>query len=242
MLKAFNKVLKKIPLKSRLIYLMVLFVSAGYTASLRSKLFLPLLSAFIIIISIYYLVRRCVCANCKPSRILILVAFALIGLFLFRGNIDRSIGHFLNQIHTINKDFSDTGGWVYNLSGDFATAPHTPGFLIRYSIEAFFHFMAEPLPTHLYSMSLRSEYPAMVVWYFMLFLSPFGMIKICRIKRYNFVFILSVFMLLYSIIVGLSVVNIGTAVRFRDAIMPIMAILASCGLAQARRAAEGCDG
>lgn len=231
MLWALNKMLKELPLKRRLVYFIILVVSAGYAISLRLKLFLPLTALFLVMSIIYVLCRRYISGDHKVSRGSFIIVFTVTVFLLFSNRIYSIIGFMLNAIATVSRDYYDTGGWVYKLSVNIETAPRTFIFLARYCLEALFHFLTEPLPTHLYSFSLLAEYPVMLVWYLILLLSFIGIARLLKRREFNFVFTFLVFTLLYSVIVGMTVVNIGTTVRFRDAITPLLIIFASCGAA-----------
>jgi hypothetical protein len=72
--------------------------------------------------------------------------------------------------------------------------------------------------------------PLMLLWYTLLFFSAAGLVKLAKLRRIAVFVPMIVFAFLYVTSLGMSVANIGTAVRFRDAILPVVAMLASCAV------------
>ena len=131
-----------------------------------------------------------------------------------------------------HKGFLSSGGWNYDLLGNFAPDYYfTPLFIVNYFISGWFHFLCEPLPWNITSASMLVSYPMMLVWYLLMFFAFFGVIKLLRRGKIREIYPMLTFVFFYITITGMSIANIGTAVRFRDMIMPIIAVLAAAAFA-----------
>ncbi len=235
-----NKIAVTKSVKFKLIYLAITAISIIYLIFLRFKFMLPLISLTFCIVFIYFILRW----GYKKAKGL--VSIALIGIVILLLSQKDVILQFLKTCYDVIAGsyvgFLISGGWVYNLPLDFGQNYYTCSFFLKYLFGTLFQFMLEPLPWHMHSFGMLAAYPMMLIWYMMLFSSLIGVIKIYRIKKGDAIFPLLVFLILYVTVTGMSVANIGTAVRFRDAIVPIVAILASCGLTRPQIRREGDDG
>lgn len=225
-----NNLIKATEIKSRLFYSILAIISAYYAISIRGRILLPLILVILPVISGYYLFLWCLGKNYKPVRrpilftltagIFLLISYRLPILQTFKTYYEATIGY---QISFLN-----SGGWNYNLIGDTQNY-YTISFFFKYLSGAWYHFLFEPLPWHIFSKSMLAAYPMTIVWYSMLIFSLIGVIKLYRIGKIKEIIPSLIFVVLYITSVGMSVPNIGTMVRFRDTIMPFIAIFASCG-------------
>lgn len=228
MLWLLNKIATEKDIKFKLIFAVLLAMSIIYAIFLRVILMLPLMLLTLGVIFIYFVLRRGF--NRAKGLIFIALIGSVILLFSQKEAFLQPLKAYYDVILGSYRGFLTSGGWNYDLSLDFNRNYYTYSFFLKYLFGACFHFILEPLPWHIYSFSMLAAYPMMLIWYMMLFFSLIGVIKIYRIKKGNTIFPFLVFFILYVIIAGMSVSNIGTAVRVRDVIMPIVAIFASCGL------------
>lgn len=223
-----NKIATEKGIKFKLIFAVLLAMSIIYAIFLRVTLMLPLMLLTLSVTFIYFTLRWSF--NRAKGLIFIALIGSVILLFsqkevfsqLLKANYDVILGNY--------RGFLTSGGRNYDLSLDFSQNCYTYSFFLKYLFVTTFHFISEPLPWHMYSFSMLAAYPMMLIWYMILFFSLIGVIKIYRIKKGNAIFPFLVFFILYVTMAGMSICNIGTAVRVRDMIMPIIAIFASCGL------------
>lgn len=237
---SINKITATKSVKFKLIFSAITALLIIYAIFLRFKFMLPLISLTLVAIFIYFILRW----GYKKSRGLIsLVLIGSVILLLSQKEVFlRFSKPYYELILGSYQGFLSSGGWNYHLPVNFNQDYYTCSFFLKYLFGTLFQFMLEPLPWHMYSFGMLAAYPMMLVWYIMIFFSPIGVIKIYRIKKAGAMVPLLVFLIIYVTITGMSVANIGTAVRFRDAIVPIVAILASCGLTRSRIRREGDDG
>lgn len=214
------------------VYLAFLAISAGYLTLLKFKFMLPLVSISLGATFIYLALRWCFIRNKKMTKILIFSALIIIICFLLikAAYVSELFKNYYKVLIAYHRGGLDSGGWIYNLFGDLPEDKFTFLFFIRYFFRGWFHFLLEPLPWHIYSFGLLAVYPMVLIWYAMLFLSAIGMIKLYKNKRADDIFFILVFFAVYVTITGMSLANIGTAVRFRDLIAPFVMIFASCAL------------
>lgn len=211
---------------------LLLLTALGYAVTLKFRLIFEIVLVatvinviFCVVLSIY---RK------RPAEgILLALGMFLIsaGLIVFyRLILTTMFQNYLFLIVGFHKGFLSSGGWNYNLLGEGPPGLNSIAFFVKFFVGGWVHFLLEPFPWHLSSVSMLCMYPFMEIWYFLLFLSVLGMIKLGRSGKLWLIFPALVFVFLYISIVGMVVANIGTAVRFRDAIMPFVAVLAACGL------------
>ena len=125
------------------------------------------------------------------------------------------------------RGFVDSGGWNYSLFVRGSENYYTPVFFAKHFVKGWFHFMTEPLPWHLYSHNLLLSVPVVLLWYALLFCSIVGLIKLKRFNRISAFIPMLAFAFFYITVLGMSVANIGTVIRFRDSITFVVVILAS---------------
>ena len=129
----------------------------------------------------------------------------------------------------LNRGFLGTGGFNYDLLSGVNNV-YSLKFFLKYVFFMLLHFLLEPLPWNIASLSMLLIFPQMLLWYFILFASVAGMIRMCRIGRASRIFSPLAFLIIYTVVIGTAISNIGTASRFRDTISPIVVMLASCAL------------
>ncbi|MFH0772362.1 MAG: hypothetical protein V1933_07065 [Candidatus Omnitrophota bacterium] len=232
MLWSFNKLINETGVKRRVFLSFLLLASAFYTVSLKFKFMLPLVVLTLAISFIYFYARRRFAENRKVA-LKFIFAGLIAAAFLFfwkKALISQIFNSYYDIIIAYHRGFLDSGGWNYSLIGELNQTVYTAPFFIKYVLSAWFHFLMEPLPWHVYSLGIAVIFPMTIIWYLMLTLAFMGAIKVYKSGKADLIFTPLLFMFLYASVVGMSIANIGTAVRFRDAIMPIVAILASCGL------------
>jgi lipid-A-disaccharide synthase-like uncharacterized protein len=134
--------------------------------------------------------------------------------------------------------FLNSGGWNIDLLGDQSQNFFTLQFIIKYIAKAWASFFLEPLPWHFYSYSLMATYPMMLAWYIIAAFSAAGVIRAYYAGRSKEVFAMLTFTVIYVTVVGMSVANIGTIIRFRDVMVPIVAVFAGIGMSGVYRAKE----
>lgn len=233
----FNKIAKSSSVKRRIVFFIPLTTSVIYLITLRPALMLPIVLVCAVISGSYYLFIWCRNKNNKMTIKLTPVIF-MSGILLFIGyspHIFQNLKGYYELALGYNAGFLATGGWNYNLLEGNPHDFYTVSFFLKYIVGSWLHFLLEPLPWHIFSLSMIMLYPAMFIWYLILFFSVTGAIRICRAGKGREVFPILIFLVLYITVVGVSVSNIGTAVRFRDAVTPIIIILASCNLTKARK-------
>ncbi len=103
------------------------------------------------------------------------------------------------------------------------------GQYIMAYMRGLFHFIFEPNIFRPVKKTMFLAYPQMLLWYIMVLLSPLGLFISLRYawKRYLILLIYS-FLLVSAL--SLTQANIGTVLRFRDMITPVVAIWAAIGI------------
>lgn len=220
-------------IKQRILFSVCLILSAGYTIPLRYNILLPLIFANFSIVAAYlaFLWYRRKEYGVKKLFLLIAISCAVL-LLKYRDAVYQMAKNYYQTMVRHHIAYLGSGGFNYNLIGDSVNY-YTVPFFLKYLLGAWYHFLLEPLPWHIFSLSMLLSYPATLVWYAMLYFSIIGIIKMTRLGKTKEIFPFLTFVVLYTTAVGMSVANIGTMVRFRDTITPFIAVFASCGLARA---------
>lgn len=232
---------RSVRLSGRLFYLLLLAALAFYVVFLKYKLMLPLALLTASALIFYYLYMWFYGkSNRAAGRFLVFVFLFGTTVFLrFQGLITQKAIDYYGIIISYYKGFINSGGWNFNIitgrTQDFFSVP----VFVKYFFGGWFHFMTEPLPGHLlYSYSLLVMAPVMLIWYLLIVFSMAGMVKLKRAGRLSLFVPMLLFMFFYVTMMGMSVANIGTVIRFRDTIMPVVAMLASCALCLPDRGKE----
>ncbi|MFA5316110.1 MAG: hypothetical protein WC369_01645 [Dehalococcoidales bacterium] len=217
-------------MKAVFVMLSVLF--ASYFVLLKIKLMMPvfILSASLIVIynALHYGFSRNPALYRKVLYISLIPAAAV--LMAFGGRILQAARGMYELILHYHIGFLNSGGWNVNIIGDQSQCYFTLQFIAKYIVKAWLYFLFEPLPWHFYSFSLTVTYPVMITWYILVAFSVVGIGKILYEGKAKEVFAMLVFMTIYITVVGMSVANMGTLIRFRDVIVPIVAVFAGIGM------------
>ncbi|MFA5094877.1 MAG: glycosyltransferase family 39 protein [Candidatus Omnitrophota bacterium] len=218
------------PAKAVLVMLSVLF--ALYFVLLKIKLMLPVFILSVSLIALYNALHYGFSRDPAMSRkvLYILLVPAAAALMAFGSRILHAAKEIYALILHYNIGFLNSGGWNVNLIGDQSQNLFTLHFIVGYIAKAWVSFFLEPLPWHFYSYSLMATYPMMLVWYMLTAFSAVGVLKAYQAGRSKEIFAMMIFMAIYVTVVGMSVANIGTMIRFRDAMVPIVAVFAGIGM------------
>ncbi len=203
-----------------------LVLAGGYLVLLRTKL-LPIVIAYTTAVTVTAFFKT-IPSGKRPFAVLILALLS--GALLLWQQKYFWIGYDLVLGAQIG--FLTSGGWNYDFLRYLnVLPPHSPGFMLLFSLFAWFHFLSEPLPWHGFSLGLRTLIPFTLLWYALLAMAVRGLFMVWQHpnKRSRIV-PLCLWFLIYGTMVGMSIANIGTAVRFRDALLPAVVLLAGCGL------------
>ena len=229
MLWIADKVIFKKGLKKRLCFLLLLSIVSAYFVFLRLS-FLQLLSFYFIILSLYNAFRWYIKKTLyKEIRIVVLLLFLGVILFLFKNRIFQIMAGAYGETIGRNMGFLSSGGFNYDLLGKEDNF-YTIGFFMKFLFGSWFHFLLEPLPWHIFSFGLLINYSIVIIWYFLLFFSLAGIFKIRKHGHYDRAFSPLIFIILAVTALSMSISNIGTAIRLRDNITPIIAMFAACGM------------
>ncbi len=214
------------------VFIMLSALFAFYFVLLKIKLMMPvfILSASLIILynALYYGFSRDPALSRKVLYLSLIPAAAAI--MAFGGRIMEAAKHMYALILHYHIGFLNSGGWNVDLIGDQSQNFFTLQFIMKYIAKAWAGFFLEPLPWHFYSYSLMATYPMMLAWYIITAFSVVGVIRTYYAGKSKEVFIMLAFTAIYVTVVGMSVANIGTIIRFRDVIVPIVAVFAGIGM------------
>ena len=221
---------QKMRMPTRIIYMALLLIILFYAVFLKYKFMLPLVLLSSIFMCLYYILVKC-----RTGRIrgrVVLFGMLLLGIFLlkYHGPVVQKLKDYYSILFSYYRGSVSTAGWNYSLITIGSPDMYTLSYFARYMASGWFHFLAEPLPWRLYSYSMVIMGPLMLLWYTLLFFSAAGLVKLAKLHRIAVFVPMLVFTFLYVTSLGMSVANIGTAVRFRDAILPVVAMLASCAV------------
>ncbi|MFA5164087.1 MAG: hypothetical protein WC481_00780 [Candidatus Omnitrophota bacterium] len=213
---------------------------ASYFVLLKVKLMMPIFVLSVALIALHRILYYGFSKNAALSRkMLYLSVIPLTVIFIsFGGWIQQAIREMYALIIHYHIGFLNSGGWNIDLIGDQAQNHFTIQFIISYISKAWLFFLFEPLPWHFYSFSLMVTYPMMIAWYIIVAYSVIGIGRIYYTGKTKKIFAMIVFTVIYVTVVGMSVANIGTLIRFRDVIVPIVAVFAGIGLSGVSRAKE----
>ncbi|MFA6355628.1 MAG: hypothetical protein WCY23_00815 [Candidatus Omnitrophota bacterium] len=221
---------QKMRMPTRIIYLASFLIILIYAVFLKYKFMLPLVLLSSVSLCLYYILVKC-----RTGRIrgrVIFLGMLLLGIFLlkYHAPVVQKLKDYYSILFSYYRGSVSTAGWNYSLIPIGSPDMYTLGYFAKYLASGLFHFLAEPLPWRLYSYSMVIIGPFMLLWYTLLFYSAAGLVKLAKLHRTAAFIPMLVFAGLYAASLGMSVANIGTAVRFRDAIMPVAAMLASCAV------------
>lgn len=112
--------------------------------------------------------------------------------------------------------------------GSYPTSPLEPGEAARFVVRAAASFVAVPLPWRAASVPAVAMIPQQVLWYVLGLLALVGVVVAWRLDA------VLTWVLLGNVLVGVAAVslysgNVGTLVRLRDTVVPVLAWLSSLG-------------
>lgn len=217
---------------SRVFFLSLSLIFSLYLISLKIALMRPIFVISAPLILFYYVLIYGFSRNPVLTRRILYIALMSLApvVLTFRSSLLKLIKDFYGLIVHYHMGFLSSGGWNVDLiEGKFQDV-YTLQFSFKYFVNGWLFFLFDPLPWHFYSYSLMAMYPILVVWYILLFFSVLGLIRLFRAGRGPYIFAMIVFVFVYVTVVGMSIANIGTMIRFRDAVLPVVAIFASVGL------------
>jgi len=211
-----------------------------YFVFLKLKLALVLILVQAII-GFYWFIRFLYSKNRSVARRVL--AYTLLAVLVL---LTAKWGHVITCYDSImgyQRGFYSSGGINYYLLGSPGENIHTVPFFLRYLTGAWVHFLGEPFPGRSESISLVVFQPLMLIWYFILIYMINGMITVVKSDKKWVSFALFAWFIIYVTVVSMSIANIGTAVRFRDAMLPVIAVFAGCGVAGRKKPClYECDG
>lgn len=218
---------------NRFIFLTLSVLFSAYFVSLKIKLLLPIFFISVSFIISYYALLYVFSKGALLMRKTLYIGLVFLSLVVtgFGSAISRFIEGVYSLVIHYHIGFLDSGGWNVDIIGDRTQDFHTLQFFAKYFIKAWIYFLFDPLPWHFYSLGLMAVYPVLLVWYLLLFFSVLGLIRLYRAGRGPEIFAMIIFTFIYVTVVGMSVANIGTMIRFRDAILPVVAVFSSVGVA-----------
>ncbi len=216
--------------KPRLKYFIYFAIFSLYALSLRFNLMEVVFFLLFVFICLRLAVKNYVCAgNHHVARLILFSAFILFIIFALRDSILPYALNAHNTFININQGFLKSGGINYDL---FSGETDIYNFILfpKYIYLGFVHFLLEPFIWKNYPLSMHYIFPQIFVWYVMLFWSTVGLFNIYQNKNFKKIIFMFFLLIFYIMITGILVPNIGTVIRLRDSIFPIVAILAACGI------------
>jgi len=200
----------------------------------------PILFLELVLLACYYILRNRRTARARGRLVFFASVLFAAGVLTFHGLVFQKLKDLYGVVFSYYVGSLNTLGWNYVIVPPDSSQMYNPAFIVKYFAGAWLHFLAEPFPWHMYSPSLLSTVPEMAVWYMLLLFSAAGLIKLKRRGKIADFVPMLIFFVLYVSSLGMSVANIGTVIRFRDAVMPITAILAACAFFEpSGRTADG---
>jgi 4-amino-4-deoxy-L-arabinose transferase-like glycosyltransferase len=221
---------KSMSRKSTFMVLSVLF--SLYFVMLKVKLMMPIFFLSASLIAVYNVLSYGFSKDPALARKVLYIAIipGVAAIAKFGDRISEAAKGMYGLILHYHIGFLNSGGWNINLIGDQHQNLYTAQFITKYAAKAWLSFFLEPLPWHFYSYSLMATYPMMLAWYILVAFSITGIIKVYYAGKAKEVFAMFVFSAIYITVVGMSVANIGTIIRFRDVMVPIVAVFAAIGI------------
>lgn len=230
--------LKERLLRKRL-YLSILIILSGcYAVSLRRPLLILIPFTFVTTFIPLLFSRYKNRTLAEKKTIFFISVISIFCLLNYRTDIFQMLRNSYEKLIAYHRGYLGSGGWNYSLLGG-SNNYYSLTFFAKYLTGAWFHFLLEPLPWHIFSLSMLASYPMMIIWYGVVFLSLIGVARVMQDGKTKEIFPFLIFTISYISMIGMSIANIGTVVRFRDTIMPIIAIFASCGLIKSSNPFQG---
>ncbi len=229
LLWSINKIISSKSVKMRLFFFFILIFFSYCFILLRTQN-REILLAYFGVLFIYFVFRKIIKrSKYKIIGILFLLLILCIIMFLFKEKIYHFVITMYRGAVALNRGFINSGGINYDVIAahkDIFTAK----FFVMYLFLSCFHFLMEPLPGNIISFNLLFMYPIVLCWYLIWILAIVGAIKVYKIGNFHKIIPLTLFLIIYIISLSVVIANIGTAIRMRDNIAPLVIMLASCGI------------
>ena len=215
-----------------------LFIIAPLFISIITYLFRPVLFYPLLLLIFLAILIKFVCHKnflFRIATITILCSLTLIFLHILVGfSIKDTIAKF--SIMAVAKQLGhiNSGGTAYYvLPMHYYNNIHNLHLTLFDSSILFFkgwiHMLLEPFPFRMRTVLALSSYGQMILWYFLLFFSAYGIIISLQVKKFN-----SLIMISYITVIGTMIAmngaNVGTTLRLRDMISPFLLIFSIIGL------------
>lgn len=213
--------------KKNIPYFLLIIPSIFLLKSLRLQFFLPT----IIVLAIYFTL------NLFSKKKLLFIITPMLGIILLI-KYNLIYNKWLQAIETAmnsHKGYLSSGGNNYNLLifGD-NTALYNSLEKIIYIINAWYHLIFEPILLGNISFGLLAYYPFKIIFVFLCISGVLGAISSFRSNKNNFsenILLLS-FLFIIGSMIALASGNIGTMLRHRDIITPIIFMYASYSISK----------
>jgi len=145
-------------------------------------------------------------------------------IFLKFDALARALQGFMITCAYRHKGFLDSGGIVYQLYGSFSDTSNYSAFeWLLYYLRGWFHLIFEPLFSTGISISFLAYYPFKLIFIALFFLALLGLVLSLRQAKGHNVLLVG-FFLAYGSTLALMEGNVGTMIRHRDLIAPIIFI------------------
>ena len=217
------------------IYLAVLFIHKRNVAYLLLMI-LPLLlikflkimffEPFLLILLIYFVTKF----FSKRKLQFVVIPLAAIIFFLNLSFITERIRSFFVAAAQYQANIFSSGGYTYKL---LIFGPDVLGYnylqMVAYFINAWYHLLMEPILTINMSFILLAYHPIKIIFVFLYILAVLGIISSFRYQGFNYrenVLLLS-FLFFIGSIIAMTSGNIGTMLRQKDLITPVIFIYAA---------------
>ncbi len=109
------------------------------------------------------------------------------------------------------------------------TTPAPTQVLVQRIPNAIMHYLLEPFPSRAGDWFVALLVPQMILWYFLLPLALIGAVAGLSWNTWNCAFLVAAFVV-WTLMGALSNANIGTLIRLRDMVTPIVLLFAAAGL------------
>ncbi len=215
----------------RILFTFLVLLFSLFLVMLRIRLY-PIMAAYFILLLLTLGLRKSLSGPAHRNlKIAMFIFLAGILLLAFRVKLFQSADVLYRSAIAYTRGFLTSGGHNYDLLHGAADAEvFTIRFFIYFFSGSAFHFLMEPLLWNIKSLKMAVFSPVMIIWYFLLFFTVCGLFTLVKDGKAGRSAPLLIFAFVYIVSLSMSVPNIGTLVRSRDMILPIIAIIGSYGL------------
>jgi len=203
------------------------FIRSGYKE-------IGYLAFIVIVLYLVYVLFLRLHARGRIGLILLVLLLAAFGLSKQQDRVRNFTDYLIHRAvvqHSGMVSDSKGGGKSYELlsADQIARGSISSGEAVNMAALGFIHFMLQPFPWRIESLSLMLSFPQMLLWYALIVFFAIGALVSLR-RRARESGALLIYFVLVSLVLGVSGGNIGTTFRFRDSITPIVLIFASVGM------------